>query len=312
MKKTPTANNIWAITSYFNVLNNKMRYHNFQLFRKHLQMPLVAVEFSPQGNFELQACDAEILVQISQGDTLWQKERLLNIAIQHLPNDCNAVAWLDCDIIFQDPDWVPRVIQALDVYPMVQPYTCVYDLSQKQSDVFNTRNAAHRNSVISRLQNQEVTLGIFRSCGKSDVFRYATGLAWAVRREILEKHRFYDACIVGSGDKVMVAAAYGQIGPVAQALNFSPNHIEHFRQWGKPFYQSINGNVGYVSGDIIHLWHGDLNNRGYVNRYQNFHKYRFNPYQDIALNEQNTWSWDSDKKEMHQYLVDYFKSRKEK
>ena len=91
---------LWEITSFFNPAGYKSRLTNYRLFRARLNVPLAAVELSFTGKFELQDTDAEILIQISGGDVMWQKERLLNIALGVLPTECDIVAWLDCDVIF--------------------------------------------------------------------------------------------------------------------------------------------------------------------------------------------------------------------
>ena len=91
---------LWAITCYFNPMRYRRRLANFRIFRECLQVPLVVVELTFGSEFELQAQDAEILIQLRCGAILWQKERLLNLALKALPNGCNKVAWLDCDIMF--------------------------------------------------------------------------------------------------------------------------------------------------------------------------------------------------------------------
>ncbi len=72
---------LWAITSFFNPAGYKNRLSNYHRFRSRLNVPLVAVELSFTGRFELRDSDAEILIQISGADVMWQKERLLNIAL---------------------------------------------------------------------------------------------------------------------------------------------------------------------------------------------------------------------------------------
>ena len=90
----------WAITAYFNPAGYEARRTNFRTFRDNLKLPLVAVELAFDGDFELTDTDAEILVRLSGGDVLSQKERLLNIALKALPPHCRKVAWLDCDVVF--------------------------------------------------------------------------------------------------------------------------------------------------------------------------------------------------------------------
>jgi hypothetical protein len=48
------------------------------------------------------------LIFISGGAVLWQKERLLNLAIKSVPLYVKNIAWLDCDVIFDRSDWADR------------------------------------------------------------------------------------------------------------------------------------------------------------------------------------------------------------
>ena len=66
---------LYAITSYFNSAKYQTKLNNYRLFHKSLAVPLITVELSFDGEFELTSADADILVQISGGAVLWQKER---------------------------------------------------------------------------------------------------------------------------------------------------------------------------------------------------------------------------------------------
>ena len=83
---------------------------NYHVFRDRLRLPLLTVEWSQTGQFALGPADAELLIQLDGGDVMWQKERLLNVAIAHLPPQCTHVAWLDCDLIF-DPHLIIHELQ---------------------------------------------------------------------------------------------------------------------------------------------------------------------------------------------------------
>ncbi len=120
---------LWAITSYFNPFQSERRRQNYREFRRHLGVPLVAVELSFDGDFELVATDAEILVQMRGRDVLWQKERLLNIALTALPSECRKVAWVDCDVVFARNDWSTETSRRLDEFTVIQPFERAYDLA---------------------------------------------------------------------------------------------------------------------------------------------------------------------------------------
>src|SRR5690242_12714716 len=124
---------LWAITSYFNPIHYRSRRSNYHLFREQLNLPLVAVELSFDGHFELTSDDAEILIQKSGGDVMWQKERLLNIAMANLPTECQSVVWIDCDVVFQRTDLAEQILRELERAPLVQLFSLVHDIAPKAS-----------------------------------------------------------------------------------------------------------------------------------------------------------------------------------
>jgi hypothetical protein len=85
----------------------------------------------------------------------------------------------------------------------------------------------------------------------------------------------------------------------------------HFREWAEPIFDAIKGDVGYVPGDVYHLWHGSFEDRRYVERYHRLAAFDFDPETDIALSDTGLWSWSSDKPEMHAFVREYFASRNE-
>lgn len=119
---------MWAITSYYNPAHYKRRLMNYGAFREKLGIPLVTVELSFDGRFELTKNDADVVVQISGGAVLWQKERLLNLALKSVPSDVNNIAWIDCDVMFERPDWMEEANQQLREFNVVQLFSDQVDL----------------------------------------------------------------------------------------------------------------------------------------------------------------------------------------
>jgi hypothetical protein len=120
---------IWAVTSYFNPARYRRRLANYRVFRRNLEFPLLTIEWSPSGDFELGHGEADILVRVEGGDLMWQKERLLNIALESLPPSCAHVAWVDCDVVFARKGIPGAVLAALERAPLVQLYDRVLDLA---------------------------------------------------------------------------------------------------------------------------------------------------------------------------------------
>ena len=84
----------------------------------------MTVELSFDGRFELVGSDAEILIQLSGGAVLWQKERLLNLALKAVPSGVEKIAWLDCDVILERTDWVEEAKKQLDEFNVIQLFFC--------------------------------------------------------------------------------------------------------------------------------------------------------------------------------------------
>ena len=113
-------NDFWALTTYFNLTNGLRRRNNYHCFRRHLSVPLLTVEWHPDRNFQLADGDADILLQVGGGDLMWQKERLLNLAVAALPSHVKYVAWIDCDVLFDNPDWADEAKEMLAGSSVIQ------------------------------------------------------------------------------------------------------------------------------------------------------------------------------------------------
>jgi hypothetical protein len=289
---------LWAISSYYNPARYRTRLANFHAFRAELAVPLVVVEASSDGRFELKPGDADVLVQISDAAVLWQKERLLNVALRRLPPECRYVAWVDCDVVFGTGDWADRAVKALRTHNLVQLYSKRQNLGRDGRVAQTAISAAERvaTGTAAPAQLWDTQAGIHRGS--------TTG-------GLMDSCGFYDACIMGSGDRVMLCTAIGRLDFGVRVVGMSPRQREHYRRWGTRFAGAIEGLVGAVGGEIMHLWHGDMEARGYGTRYAGLRPFEFDPFTDIAVCPGGSWRWSSPKPEMHAYVKAYFDSRRE-
>ena len=304
---------LWGITSYFNPAEYKTRLTSYRTFKRNLRIPLVAVELSFNGRFELQDDDAEIVVRLIGRDVLWHKERLLNLALRALPPQCDAVAWLDCDVVFANQEWPQATETALQRFPIVQLFSerCMLG-----------RDAVQNGSEWAPIELVVPSVGYAIATGtlKPDGLRVAggftsgdptTGLAWAARRSLLDCHGIYDAHVLGAGDRAVACAAIGRFDSFTDAIVANRSQQRHYREWGDPFFADVAGGLGVIQGRIFHLWHGTTANRHYAQRHREFAQFGFDPYTDIAVAPNGCWQWNSDKPEMHRYILDYFAVRRE-
>ena len=304
---------LWAITAYFNPCQYRTRRANFRAFRAHLGVPLVAVELVYGGRAELDPTDADILVRIPGQDVLWQKERLLNVALGVLPDACHAVAWVDCDIVFAAAGWDRRVMAALASVAVVQPFSTVYDLPRHigAAEAPRCPEVHARISLASGMAAGRLPLDLFRTQGASMRLRYSPGHAWAARRSLLREHGIYDGFVMGGGDKAMASAAFGRHRDSVRAHQMNEHQARHYLEWAEPFAEATGGRVGYADETIYHLWHGELERRAYGHRYHGFARFDFDPFKDIRLAAGGCWCWSSDKPELHEHVRRYFTERHE-
>jgi hypothetical protein len=303
---------LWAITAYFNPARYARRLANYRVFREHLAVPLVAVELAFEDDFQLAGGDAEILIQLRSGDLMWQKERLLNLALEALPPRCRNVAWLDCDVVFGSDDWAARAERRLEEVPLLQPFRQARYLTEEATaGTFHPEDARSDRLSIACLSASGVPVTNWLNVPGGRRPLPAVGLAWAARRAVLERHPFYDACIIGGGDRAMIAAADGTPREFAESRHMRGSFLVHYLRWASSFRtEGVDANR-FIDGEVFHLWHGTTRNRAYTDRHEGLSRFAFDPLRDIAMSENGTWRWSSDKPEMHAYVRDYLLSRRE-
>ena len=298
---------LWAITSFFNPAGFLRRLKNYRRFRAALPVPLATIELGFGGEWHLTSQDAELYVPIGDGDVLWQKERLLNLLLPRLPAECRHVAWLDADVLLADPDWPRRAVEALARAPLVQLFSALHYLdregSQHEGDGMKVR------SVVAEVQAGQTAAEVLERVTDRTRGAPSGGMAWAARRELLERHGFFDASVIGGGDTVLTCAAYGVAQVAARLHHMNPMHAARYEAWANAFHRDVAGQVGLVEGEIRHLWHGELAARNTKGRHVALAAQAFDPGVDLVSGSQGAWRWASAKPALHALLRDYFAMR---
>jgi hypothetical protein len=304
--------NLWGITCYFNPVGYRRRLQNYHVFRRRLGIPLVAVELGYGEDFDLREDAADILIRLKGADVMWQKERLLNLALAALPGDCDAVAWLDCDVVFADADWAERASAALERFALLQPFQTAREPppDDRGPSMAIADDARPGYSLAYLLSRGEATPEILRGNMRLN-HRTNSGFAWVARRELLDRDGFYDACVLGSGNRAMLCAALGTPADAVDYLQMTPAWEAHYRAWAARHSKGAGAAIGCIEGALVHLWHGDLAHRRYLERHREFSAFGFDPATDIALDANGIWRWSSDKPGMHEYAAGYFRARRE-
>jgi hypothetical protein len=310
-----TENNFYAITSYFNPFHNADRIRNYKIFRQNLKLPLVTVEWAPDGIFELTNDDADEIIQISGGDIIWQKERLLNIALESIPSTCEYLAWLDSDIIFSDPNWHERAIVLLEKYDFIQLFNKLNYLTKLASESFSfdqLKLQPYHASNISILEALEPNPNLYLTKEFNDASAFMgngnPGMAFAAKFEVIKAHQFYDKNIVGGGDTILIASILNKLADIFTCRPFSPMHRSDIQNYGdkvsKEKYKAT-----YLHETIYHLWHGELLKRQYASRYNILIKHNYDPTDHITYRPNMPLSWKNAPEGLKQDLYQYMYSR---
>lgn len=295
------------LTCYFNPQGYASRRRNFSLFKDHLgqlteKLWVVECKF-PFNDFELEMSPRTI--QISSLDVLWQKERLLNLAVSQMPETITKIVWLDCDIIFENGDWLSDTEAQLDRYVVVQPF----------------RNAVHLGpNELTSTSSGLVSFGaaFVDAPARSQRLAYVehghTGFAYGARRELFTQLGLYDAAISGFGDHLMAHAFSASLQSPCLGhllgLRESP-FARHFLKWAEAAGHIVGGMLGVVPGRVFHLWHGAVENRRYYLRALQFQRFNFDPVQDVRIGSEGALEWASIKPDMHGWAANCFGWRRE-
>lgn len=297
-----------VVVSYFNSHRYRTKRQNFERFAEPIRrsgIRLLVVECAfDAAPFELPASHESHKIRGS--DVMWQKERLLNHAVAQLPNECRKVAWLDADILFENPHWAVETARLLDSFPVVQPFEQVIRLPRGAEAFHGSGDCWAGFAAIAARRPQAMTQGDFASHGH-------TGFGWAARRELLDDHGLYDACIAGSGDHMMAHAFAGDWSSpcIDRIVGKNSRLRRHFVAWCKRVYGDVRARIGYAKGTALHLWHGDVADRRYVDRNRELLALGFDPANDLRIAASGCWEWRTRKRELRDWARAYFGARRE-
>jgi hypothetical protein len=281
------------ITTHFNVAGFKSRTDTYAKWLPHLgslaeslhTTELVFNDDPPA------IATAEHLPGTRSANALWQKERLINRTVQRLPPSIRYVAWLDNDIIIDQPDWLALSVEKLDAgADAVQLFSKLDYLDKTLSRIQRSKAGAVANRMTKGKGGQP-------------------GGAWIAKRELLDRiGGLPERCIVGAGDQAFFHAMMGDQDP--KYLTRLPTSLaSQLRSW----IQSV-GNVAvdYLDCRAVHIWHGADVNRQHRTRQQILTHHGFDPDADLLVDAKGLLSWsDNARPELIAAVKSYFKNRRE-
>ncbi len=276
----------WDLMEQF--IKRTQQYNNIKLY-------IVELAYGNQ-DFKITSPSNPQHLQLRTEYALWHKENMINLGIQKLlPPDWKAVAWIDGDIEFENPNWVTDTLKVLTKFDVVQLFTTCFDLDEN-----------------------EIPMSIWQSFGYKychgekfshirGINYWHTGYAWACTKEYYDKvGGLYDKGILGSGDYIMCQGYFGKAA-------FGHKSLLHFKDNVESYISNLNDiKIGYIPTNIKHYFHGSKANRKYVERNTILINYTYDPYLHIKYDEQGVLV--PSEHMPKQFLIDiynYFRERNE-
>ena len=301
-----------VITTHFNPVRfNKPRElrHDFieHMLNSNVKLTVIECTYGDRPP-EIRQTDGVNHITVRADTIVWNKENLINLAVQRLPSDWKYVAWIDGDIVFRNKNWAADTVHALQQYNIVQPWVNALDLGPHDSLI-----QAHK-SFCFQYWNKHPVVAEGTNWWKfnSGPYEYPhPGYAWATTRSVwTQLGGLFEKGAVGAGDHHMALSLIGKADRSMPA-GVTDGYRKHVKAWENRALKVINGSIGFVGGTIEHMFHGSKDNRKYVDRWDILTQYKFDPDTDLVKNYQGVVELDGNKPGMAHDLDRYFKQRYE-
>jgi hypothetical protein len=305
---------LYVVTTVFNAVRYKSRWKHFERFARHIESiggVLVTVEAAfgdrhhaldagvthhgvsllqrapdhPTEFSHTRTSHPHLYVKVRTTSEVWIKENLINIGVQHLPEDWKYMAWVDADVMFARPNIVGETIHQLQHYKVLQMFSESQDVGPRYASLGKSIGFGH-NWV------KGIPMPTLRAGDAGAYYPYAarmpggqhgwhTGYAWAMRRDAWDElGGLIDFAMLGSADNHMAHALVGELERTING-NLSPAYKTQLREWEFRAERHIRRNVGYVSGLLVHYWHGRKVDRRYRHRWRILTENQFDPTLDL-------------------------------
>ena len=289
-----------VVSCMFNPHRGLNRVRNYGLFAENTAvhgLPLFTIEAVFGRPSEI---DSTWQIAVDPDAVLWHKERLLNIAIERLPDEYDAVLWCDADILFDVSisDLRDQCLECLQRHPVIQPWKHCQHLNADNQPMYGRIRSMAAFNFNSVAPNPDPKMS-------------HPGFAWGARREVLSQAGgMYDRSIAGSGDTAFAFGCWRNAAYCERVWNKS--QYEDLLLWVDRFNPMVSGNVGFVPIGIQHLWHGSIKDRQYVNRHKLLTQAGFDAAKHLSYAPNGTLRWSAEApQQLKDAMRDYLTGRNE-
>lgn len=205
----------------------------------------------------------------------WHKERLLNILERYVPLRYTKLAWVDADILFEEPAWAHLAETRLDSIKVIQLFSFARWLCRDGRGYPDNDSPEHRAlaGVVAQLRRVGADATLFE-LGHP-------GFAWAAQRDIWRGFGgLCDRVLSMDADSVM-ACAFMQAPLTSVRPHSLSDSVQH---WYDKACRVVGGSVDFIPGTVSHLWHGHWSNRQYLSLPVRFHALQC-PLDELVLDD---------------------------
>lgn len=206
-------------------------------------------------------------LQLESKYILWMKECMINQGVKLLPSDWKAFAFIDADIIFDNPHWVNDTLKLLNSFDIVQLFSHAIDMDENE-DTMN---------IFTSFGYKYIHRRKHFSSGKINQISHP-GYGYAITRKAYEQiGGLYELSIIGSGDQNMAMSLINK-GQYSLNNQVHPDYLNSVIEFQNKAYGL---KLGYTPGIIKHEFHGSKQNRKYSTRWHSLVKYQYSPIKHI-------------------------------
>ena len=238
-------------------------------------------------------------------DILWHKERLINLAVERLPDEYDSVAWIDADILWP---WHYDTLQA-DILDMLERWPII--------QLWETALFLDAADLPMEWPSKKTTTQSMAAHNRWNVVKDADpryshpGFGWAARREVLQQiGGLFDSDPCGGEDTLHCTAWFGHFD-TGYFIRHNSKMKEHTLKWVRKAYEVVAGKVGFLPQQIRHLYHGNLANRQYWDRVVWIQSHGFDPERHLIREPGQLYRWSEEcPQEIVDWMAEYLVGRR--
>jgi len=275
----------------------------------NVRVTLVECAYGARG-YELAdlASDRVRHVPVRATSLVWNKECLLNIGVARLEPGARYIGTFDADVIFRRKGWAENALNALDLYPVIQPWDVCYDLGPHDEHIQTHKSFGsifHAGGPVAPASSK------FWAFDGGPYDYPHSGYAWCWVRDVLDKiGGLFELGGTGSGDHHMALALAG-LADYSLPQGVSASYRDTVKYWEERAKTHVNRKIGFVHGTIEHAFHGRKDNRNYVGRWDMFLEHGFDPHRDLKRNSFGVLEFSGGNPDLERAFDRYLRTREE-